>query len=1040
MIAWFARNHVAANLLMVSIIFLGLFSLKAKIPLEVFPSFESDVVSVNVSLRGATPEDIEQGVTILVEESIADLEGIEKVVSRTTEGSTAVHIEIMDGYDVRQLLADIKSRVDGISNLPPDIDNPVIAISQRKHEVMSVVVAGERTEREIKAYAETVRDALLRLPGVTQVALDGVRDYEISIEISEEKLQQYQLTLEQVANVIAASAMDISAGNIRTSGGDILIRSKGQAYQRQEFENILVRAGKDGSALLLRDIARVDDGFEEVPLKTRFDGKPAASIEVYRIGNESAISVAEAVKGFLVAEKPRLPAGITLSYWDDDSEIVKKRLNTLVTNAIQGGILVFLLLSLFLRPAVAFWVFIGVPISFLGAFMLMPFLGVTLNIISLFGFILVLGIVVDDAIVTGENVYSHLRRAESGLEAAIRGTQEVAVPVTFGVLTTVAAFVPIAFMEGGRGPVFAQISAVVIPVLLFSLIESKFVLPAHLKHVKLLQSGSSGGRFERWQRRFADGFEQGITTYYQPVLRFALRHRYSVLITFVGMLVIIASLLSVGWTRFVFFPKVPSETARASLTMPIGTPFEVTDRYVEKMTQAALHLQEKYRDEETGESVIMHVYSISGSAGGNSHQGRVRFEIVSPEVRKTDVTIRQLVSEWRRLIGVVPGAEQLTYRAEIGRGSDPLDIELRGNDFKALVQAADALKDYLAGYPSVFDISDNFSDGKQELQIELTKQGYALGLNRSSLMQQVRQAFYGIEVQRIQRGRDSLRVMLRLPLQERISTANLESLMVRLPDNNEVPLSHVATLIPGKSPSTIYRIDRYRTVNVQADVNKQQVNMTALQKDLAVYLAELNTRIPSVTFHVKGELEEQQKSFGSLQIGLLGALFVIYGLLAIPFKSYVQPLIVMSVIPFGAIGAIAGHWLMGMNLTIMSVLGIVALVGVVVNDSLVLVDFVNQQRRRQLPLLKSILTAGIARFRPVILTSLTTFLGLLPLLFEKSTQAQFLIPMAVSLAFGILFATLITLIMVPINYMILEDLRGLFSAKNDREADQNPAA
>lgn len=1017
MIAWFARNHVAANLLMITILLMGLFSLKGNIPLEVFPSFESDIVSVQVSLRGATPEDTEQGVAIRIEEAVQDLEGIEKISSTSVEGSASVSIEADSGYDVRELLSDVKSRVDAINTFPADAEKPIIAIRQRIRDVMAVTVSSIYGEKEIREFAEQVRDDLLSLPQVTQVSLDAVRNYEINIEVSQEKLQQYQLTLSDISDAVQASSIDMSAGNVRTEGGDILVRSKGQAYRRDEFEKIVIKTHVDGTFLHLSDVAIVNDGFEEEPLRARFNGEQGALIEVFRIGNQSAIEVADAVKQYINDRQDTLPKGFKLGYWDDDSEIVKSRLNTLITNALQGGFLVLLLLTLFLRPSIAFWVFIGIPISFMGAFVMMPVFDISINIMSLFGFILVLGIVVDDAIVTGENIYRHTQTAKTSLQAAIEGTKEVAAPVTFGILTTVAAFLPLAFIEGRRGAMFAQIPVIVIPVLLFSLIESKFVLPSHLKHLKLRSDKTKVSKFSAWQQRFADGFENAILKYYQPILALATKNRLTTVSLFAGIFILIFAFISSGWTKFVFFPRIASETARANLTMPVGTSYDVVDSYVEKMSNAAKTLQDKYRDEQ-GNSVILNTLAIT-----RNETGRVRFEILPADQNETGVDIRQLVAEWRELIGDLPGAESLTFRAEIGRAGDPIDIQLSATNLATLKEVAEQVKTRLTQYPTVFEISDSLSNGKEELTIELTEQGHAMGMSSSFVTRQVRNAFFGSQIQRIQRGRDDVRVMLKFPLSERKSIANLSNMLIRTPQGGKVPLSHVATLKPGKSPSAINRIDRYRTVNVTADIDKQNTNMTVLNAELQPYLEELTSKYPGVSFTLEGEAREQRESFGSMATGLIFIFFIIYCLLAIPFKSYIQPIIVMSVIPFGAIGAVVGHWIMGMDLTIMSMLGMMALIGVVVNDSLVLVDFINKRRLEGAELMESVLVAGRSRFRPVMLTSLTTFIGLMPLLFEKATQAQFLIPMAVSLGFGIIFATFITLVLVPVNYLLVEDAK-----------------
>ncbi|RHW77241.1 efflux RND transporter permease subunit [Colwellia sp. RSH04] len=1027
MIAWFARNHVAANLLMISILIFGLMSLKTRIPLEVFPAFESDVISVSVSLRGATPEDVEQGIAIRIEEAVQDLEGIEKITSKSVEGSATVAIETESGFDARELLSDIKSRVDAINTFPVDAENPIIALQQRKRDVMAVTVSSIYSEKEVKEFAEQVRDDLLRLPQVTQVSLDAVRDYEISIAVKQHKLREFNISLSDIASAINASSVDMSAGNIRSEGGDVLVRTKGQAYRKDEFDNIVIKTHPDGSIIKLKDIAVLTDGFEETPLRARFNGQQAALIEVFRIGNQSAIEVADAVKEYIKNRQDTLPEGFILSYWDDDSQVVKARLNTLVSNALQGGFLVLLLLTLFLRPSIAFWVSIGIPVSFMGAFLVMPIFDISLNVISLFGFILVLGIVVDDAIVTGENVYRHLGTSESGIDAAIKGTQEVATPVTFGILTTIAAFLPLGFIDGQRGAMFAQIPVIVIPVLLFSLIESKFVLPSHLKHLKPRKDKASQSGFSQWQQRFADGFEKGILKYYQPILTKALEYRLLTLSIFVGVLILIISFISSGWMKFTFFPRIPSETVRASLTMPVGSSYDVVDAYIVKMSDAAHELQKKYKNGED-ESLILNILAITGGRRG-SNTGQVRFEIQPAEKNISGISSSQIVREWRNAIGALPGAESITFRAEFGRGGDPFDVQLTSTNLNALKQAAEEVKQKIATYPTSFEIADSLSDGKEELQIDLTEQGHAMGLTRTGLVRQVRDAFFGAEVQRIQRGRDDIRVMLRFPLEERLSVSNLTDMLVNTPSGSQVPLSHVANLKAGKSPTEIRRIDRYRTVNITADIDKTKTNMLIVNNDLEEFLTQLVIKYPGMSYSLEGEAREQAESFNSLYVGLIFVFFIIYCLLAIPFKSYSQPLIVMSVIPFGAIGAVIGHWIMGMNLTIMSLLGLMALIGVVVNDSLVLVDFINKKRIAGGKLISAVITAGQSRFRPVMLTSLTTFIGLMPLLFEKETQAQFLIPMAVSLGFGIIFATFITLLLVPINYMLVEDVKKLLKIK-----------
>ncbi len=1039
MIAWFARNDVAANLLLISIVIGGLFCLHWVLKLEIFPEVEPDIIRVTVPLRGATPEDIELGVAIRIEEAVQDLEGIDEIVSRSVEGSTTVTMEIDSDYEPRELLNDIKNRVDSINTFPADTEKPIVSLAQRTREVISVVVAGDYSESEIRSYTEQIRDDLLRVDGITQVELDAVRKYEISIEASQDKLRDYNLSLADIARAVQLSSLDISAGNVRTDGGDVLIRSKGQAYQRTEFEDIVVKTNSDGSIIRVADIATVNDGFEEVSLKTGFNGDYAGLIQVYRIGNQSAIEIAEKVKAYIEDRKGSMPVGMVLSYWDDDSSYLRARLGTLVRNGIQGSILVIILLALFLKPSVSFWVFLGIPVSFLGALILMSITGFSINIMSLFGFIIVLGIVVDDAIVTGENVYARMREGGDPLEASILGTRQVAIPVTFGILTTIAAFSPLSFIEGRMGDFMGPIPAVVIPCLLFSLIESKFVLPAHLKHIKVNTTESEDSGFNGWQQRFANGFEQFILDYYHPLLKFSVKNRYSVLAGFVGLFVLTVSLVMSGWTKFVFFPRVESDTAAVTLTMPVGTPFHVTDRHMQRITEAAFDLQSRYTNGENGETIIRDILSTTGSAGFGrtaDYYGQVIIETIPSDKRLVDVSTKDMIKEWRKIIGEIPGAESLTFRAELIRPGDPIDIQFSGHSLKTLSEIGEKVKDRLAEYPTVFDIADSLSDGKEEIQIELTQQGHVLGLTRADIVRQVSQAFRGFEAQRIQRGRDDVRVIVRLPIEERSTIATLDEYLITAPDGRRIPLSHVATLNPGKGPATITRINRYRTMNVTADVDKDKTNMTVIQDDLQVYLTELLQNYPGIAYTFEGEAKQQRESFGSLQWGLLILLFTIYVLLALPLKSYIEPLIIMSVIPFGVIGAIMGHWLMGRDLSFLSILGLMALIGVVVNDSLVLVDYINQKKKQGLSVVDAVLKAGVARFRPVLLTSLTTFFGLLPLMFEKSVQAQFLIPMAISLGFGILFATVITLLMIPANVMIVDDiqkfLRSYFSDSREQ--------
>lgn len=1022
LIAWFARNDVAANILMVVIMVTGLYTLSTKIPIDMFPEFEVRNIEVNMTLPGASPQEVEEGLTIRIEEAIQDVNGIRQITSRSSEGGASVNIEVEDGYDVQELLDEIKIRVDAINNFPADAEKPLVTKDQWRRDAIGVILYGDYDAVTLRRMAEDIRDELVNSPKISQAEVDNTLPFEISIEVPEWALRKYDLTLEQVANILRNNSRDVSAGNLKTEGGDIFIRSRGQAYRAQEFAQIPIITSQDGSLIKLGDIATIRDGFEETPLRMRFNGVPAVEVEVFRTGDESIIEVTSAVRDYIAEKKTQLPDGLSLEYWRDRSEPIKARLQTLTTSAWQGALLVITMLALFLRPAVAFWVCVGIPMCFMGTFLLMPVFDVTLNLMSLFAFILVLGIVVDDAIVTGENVYTHLQRGDDPLDAAIKGTQEVAIPVTFGILTTVAAFLPLAF-QTGRLSWYESIPYVVIPVLLFSLVESKLILPAHLKHVKR-RSQENPSRLTQIQQKISNSLEVFIERIYQPLLAQAMKWRYATWTAMFASLIIVMGAVMSGQTKFLPFPRIQSEIATATLMMPTGTAFESTDRIVAFMTEQAQSLKEKYRDPETGESVIRNIYSISG--GRNSSTGRVRVETVPPEKRSLEITTQEIVNEWRKLVGQVPGAEQLNYRAEIGWSRSPINIELRGKDTEQLSELGEKLKQKLAEFQAVFDIEDSLSDGKEELQLSLKSEARLLGIDLNTVARQVRQAVYGFEVQRVQRGREEVRVMVRYPLQARQSIETLEQMMIRVGPNQEVPLWQVANVEPGLSPNSILRIDRQRTLTVTADFDKQRGNLFAVQEEVNEFLKQEVAAYPGTSYGLAGEARDQEESTQGLMWGAIGLVAVIYILLAIPFKSYLQPIIVLTVIPFGIVGAVIGHWIMGMDLTMLSLMGMLALFGVVVNDSLVLVDFINQQRKQGMKIIDAVYLAGGRRFRPVLLTSLTTFAGLMPLLFEKSTQAQFLIPMAVSLGFGILFATVITLFIVPINYLILEDIRGYF--------------
>jgi multidrug efflux pump subunit AcrB len=1049
-LGWFAGNHVAANLLMLFIIVSGLMSV-ARVVVEVFPEFDTDTVTIQVPYRGASPAEAEEGVCVRVEEAIASIEGIKRIRSVAQEGMGQVIVELEEDADDRKVLDEIKAAVDRIETFPVETEKPIVAEGDTRRRVITVVLYGDASEKTLKALAERVRDELTALSGISQVETAGMRNYEISIEVSENALRRYGLSFDHVANAVGRSSLDLPGGAVKSDGGEILLRTKGQKYRGSEFEDIVVVTRRDGTQVFLSDVATVIDGFEDSDTKTRFDGKPAALVQVFRVGTEGALEVADSTKKYLELLSSELPAGVSVATWDDDSIVLRQRIGLLLRNARLGLTLVFFFLMFFLNLRLAIWTTVGMMISFLGGFWLIPQFDVTINMISLFAFIVVLGIVVDDAIVVGENIYEYLERGMKPLDAAIRGVREMATPVTFAILTTVAAFAPILFVAGTMGKIMRQIPIVVISVLLMSLVEALLILPAHLSGEEswLLRTlrRAFGGFFrilDGGQRRVQAGLRWVIQGPYRKTLDLTLEWRYLTVTAAVAMLFLILGLVGGGFIKFTFMPKIDADNMVAFLTMPQGTPASQTEAVLARMEVAAREVISEY-DAKRGEddpSLLRHISTTVGQqptsgghgpmrargvGGDDSHLGEVNVELLGSEDR--DVGSVELLNRWRQLVGEVPGAVSLTFQASLFSSGDPISVQLAHRDFDTLLRAVDRLKEIIAEYPGTKDIADSFLPGKKELKLALTPEGRTLGLTLSDLARQVRAGFYGEEVQRIQRGRDDIRVMVRYPEDERRSLGDIERMRIRIPDGSEAPFGSVATVVEGRGYAVINRTDRRRVVTVSADVDEAQANANEINMNLRrEVLPELAAAFPGLSFDFEGEQREQRESLASLQVNFLVAQLGIFALLAIPFRSYSQPLIIMSAIPFGLIGAVMGHLVMGLNLTLLSMFGMVALTGVVVNDSLIMVDLINRQRDSGMPVGQAIREAGMRRFRPILLTTATTFLGLAPMIFETSLQARFLIPMAASLGYGIVFATAITLILVPSLYQILEDLKINFGA------------
>jgi multidrug efflux pump subunit AcrB len=1020
LIAWFTANSVAANLLMLFILAAGIASVFF-IKIQVFPDFETRMIQISMAYPGAAPEEVELAIVIPIEESIQGLSGISRLRATAREGAGNVTLEIASGYDVMELLNEVKSSIDRIATFPNGVERPVVREVQMMQPVLQVSVYGDLDDRALKTLTQSIRDDILLLPEVSQAQIQGLRDYEIAIEVSENTLREYGLTLAQVASAVRTGSIDVPGGAIRTESGRIQLRTQQQAYTGEQFGNIVLRTNPDGTRLLVRDIAVVNDGFVESENFSRFDGNRALNIQVMVTPEQNVLDVERAVMAYIDSNKGTFPAGVNIDAWGSNAFYLKAQLNMMLGNLLMGALLVFLVLTSFLRLNIALWVMVGIPVAFFGAIWLMP-LGpypVDINMISLFGLILVLGIVVDDAIITAESVHSEVSVAGHSLDNVVAGVKRVAVPATFGVLTTIAAFAPMLLVGGQVAPFFEAIGMVVILCLLFSLVESKLILPAHLAHSKI-------GRKPRQQRSWLESYQEWVASkldlfikqIYRPALLKALANRYITVASFLAALILSAGMIAGGIVRFEFFPNVPSDFIQANLTMNDGASFEVRNAALARMEQAVLSLNDEFADEDPIAHVVVFT---SGDLGG-----QLVVELTKAEERSVSpLTIEQ---RWRERVGEIPGAREMRFFSSTSAGGgSPINLRLMGANYIQLEMAAIDLQQKLAEYAGVFDITNSYSQGGEEIRLRIKPEAEHLGLTANMLGTQVRQAFFGEEAQRLLRGRDELKVMVRYPEAERSSVANLQNMRIRAPDGTEVPFSEVAEVELGDGFSTITRIDRQRTVTVSADVDPLQAQSGAVIRDvISNYIPELLEQYPDVNFGLGGASAEQAALVQRIALFFMAAMFLIFALLAIPLKSYLQPLIVMSVIPFGMIGAMIGHIVFNVTVSMMSLFGLVALAGVIVNDSLIMVDFVNRGRREGLGVIEAVVGAGTSRFRAILLTTLTTFFGLLPIMFETSLQAQLVIPMTLSLAFGIAFGTMLTLFLIPCLYLILEDFTRLF--------------
>ena len=1023
-LAFFTTNSVSANLIML-VMLIGGFVAATQLKTELFPTVKPGIIRVSVPYPGATPEEVEESITKRVDDAVFGIDGVEKVTSNASENMGTINIELKDFVDEDRVRDDVESAIDQIIDFPPvDAEQPDIVVEEATGEVMRLVVTSDGDEKDLRAGAAAFEQALLSVPSVTQSSLDGVRDYEITIEVSEQALRMYQLTMEQVANAVRRNSLNLTSGELRTNAGDLLLRTNKKGLQGSDFEKIVVRASPHGTVLRVRDIATVVDGFADIDLIQEFNGRPAVFLRVLKSEAEDILTIAKDIKAALPSIE--LPEGISVEIWEDQTNVLEERLSLLLRNGALGFTLVILFLVVMLDLRLAYWVAMGVPISFAGGFLFFGFLDVSITMVSLFALIVVLGIVVDDAIVIGENIGKERERGLSPVDASLAGVRGVIAPVSVGVVTTMIAFAPLLFVTGTFGQILGVVPVVVIAVLIMSLIEVFFILPAHLAHP---------GTWSRWpltwiQEKMGSLIHSFRDEILIPMVRRAIRHRYITLLCALIFLSASLSLLAFGVVRFVFFPQLEGTTISAQLTFPVGTPFHVTEEAAQQVRAAAFRLNES--TERTAFKAIN--YSVGGRAAANAGPGGSSdFQVASnvaaisinlnPEpLRKLSAT--ELERMWRQEAGVIPGVEQANFTSGFFGGFNRLNYDLSHINEDRLNAAADLLEEELYAIEGLVEITNSLTEGKRQFDIELTPEGEAAGLTPADVSRQLRRSFFGEEVHRIQRGRDELRVMVRFPKDERQDLRDIYNTRIRLNDGTQVPLVTVADLIENRSFSSIQRIDGLRTLTVSGEIDIAVLTPNeAIAYVEADVIPKIKTTYPGLRIEATGASEEQSRDLESLGFLSIFAISVIYVLLATLLRSYIQPFIILIGVPFGTAGAIIGHLLLGHTLSFVSIFGMIALSGVVVNDSLILVDLFNKLRRAGLNVLDATIEATRGRFRAIFLTTATTSLGLTPMLFETSMQAQFLIPMAVSLAIGILFASIMIVFVVPALILIREDIR-----------------
>jgi len=1035
-LAWFARNPIAANLLMMTLLIVGLFS-AANMRTEAFPSSAPNSVTIDVEYQGGSPEVVEEGVAEKIEDALQGVSGIEDITSTVTSNSATILVQGVDAYPVDVLKDDVKIRVDSITTFSDQVQNIVIAQQQDSNEVIYVQVYGEADHRVLKKVAQQVRDRLLELPKINKVDIQGMRDDEITIELNEEKLRAYGLSFSEVATAINDNSINLSAGELKSSAGVISLQSRHQRYQGHEFNNIVIRSSESGGLVLLEDIATVHDGYTDDLILSEFEGKDSINLDVQLIGKDSITEASDAVKEAIAGMKQEawIPENVELTTWADDAVNIRNSLSLLSMNGLMGIMLVLIVLTLFLNTRVAFFVAIGIPVSFAGAMIIMgpSYLNYSLNELSIFAFIIVLGIVVDDAIVIGENIHDHKKRDtatdETGrIETAIRAAKEVATPATFGVLTTVAAFYPLTTITGNFGGPFRMIAIAVILCLLFSLIESKLILPAHMVKLDLNKKNISSNSFSNVLKRIQEAIDTRLTYFiqhhYKTLITLTVKHRYQSLTIFVAFFVLTIGLVTGGQIRSVFMTDWQGSIIVSELKTYPGTPAEETHDYARQVGEKLSIISSELKQEFALENNPIEVSYVFSS---DDQSAKVTAQLVSSQERPFSSSL--VLNRWREASASISGIQQIVFFAGENFAKDLL-IELSSTDDDRAIQATKELQARLVEYTGVNDVFTNLDNRQPELAFSLKPEARLFGLTENEVMSQIRSAIFGYEAQRVQRGDEELRVKVRYPEQDRRSISDLEQIRIQTDNNGTVPLERIVSMKYSTKQSVINRKNGKRVYTLQAKVDKELTSPSEIVASLdKTVFPELKRRYPDVVIDVGGDSEAEGDAINKLASGFLLGLLMIYALLAIPLKSYVKPVVIMLCIPFGIIGAIWGHFIVGIPFNILSFFGILALSGVVVNDSLVLVSRYNQLREQGKGYKVAVVHAGMNRFKAILLTSITTFVGLFPLILESAEQAQILIPMAVSLAFGILFATVITLFIVPVLLGIHEDMKRFFVLK-----------